>query len=375
MLVLSIFISTVYILLIIDLVRGFNRLPEFFPDDTTPQNKFSIIVPFRNEAKNLPVLLQSFSRLNYPIDKFEILMVNDDSSDDFHVVTDQFIAEYPDVQIAILNNQRNSDSPKKDAIKTAISKAKFEWILTTDADCEVPVNWLKIMDAFIDDHNVKMIVAPVVYKVENRFIQQFQNLDFLSLQGTTMGSFGLNKPFLCNGANLCYTKKAFQEVNGFEGNDNIASGDDVFLMEKMLRIFPKEVKYVKNFGAIVETISQPNLNSLIDQRVRWAAKIGSTNSIFGKLVGLTVFAANFYLILLLILALLQKISWQHIGLFYMVKLNVDFVLLFKTANFFKQQDSMRSYLMGSFIYPFFSVYIAFSSFFKGYQWKGRVFKK
>lgn len=372
---LTITILAIYIILIVDLIRGFNRLPEFIREESEPKNNFTIIVPFRNEAKNLPTLLKSFSRLNYPVNKFEILMVNDDSADDFIDIIDQFKVGNLNFQITIIDNKRKSASPKKDAIESAIAKAGYEWIVTTDADCEVPKNWLKNFDAFMQQNEVKMIVAPVIYTVENKFLQHFQNLDFMSLQGTTMAVFGLKRPFLCNGANLCYEKKAFTDVNGFEGNNEIASGDDVFLMEKMMDLYPSGVKYVKNFGSVVKTKPQPDLTLLLHQRIRWAAKMGSTKSWYGKIVGMIVFGVNLYWILLLFLALFKQISWQYMSLFFLVKLNVDFVLLFKTTKFFKQQESMKKYLYSSFLYPFFSVYVAGASFFKGYQWKGRVFKK
>lgn len=354
---------------------GFNRLPEFIPDQTSPMNSFTIIVPFRNETKNLPTLLQSIIQLDYPTDRFEVILVNDDSTDEYKNVVQEFLAENSDMQITVIQNNRKSLSPKKDAVKTAIAKAKFDWILTTDADCLVPKNWLQNFDSFIRNNDVKMIVAPVAYTIENKFFQHFQNLDFLSLQGTTIGSFGINKPFMCNGANLCYKKEAFLEVNGFEGNNHIASGDDVFLMEKILNKFPGGVKYLKNFESVVFTKSQPDLRSLIQQRIRWAAKMSSTKGLFGKIVGLIVLITNTYLVLLLLLYLTQQISWKYVGLFFLVKLNVDFVMLFKITEFFKQQDSMRRYLYSSFLYPFFSLYVAFLSFFKGYQWKGRAFKK
>jgi len=356
-------------------VWGFNRLPEFTPDQISAENSFSIIVPFRNEANNLPALLQSIIQLNYPTERFEVILVNDDSSDDYKTVIQNFLAENVYMQITVIQNSRESLSPKKDAVKTAVSKAKFDWIITTDADCLVPNYWLHNFDSFIRNNDVKMIIAPVAYTIENKFLQHFQNLDFLSLQGTTMGSFGINKPFMCNGANLCYKKEAFLQVNGFEGNGHIVSGDDVFLLEKMLDKFPNGVKYLKNFESVVFTKPQPNLKSLVQQRIRWAAKMGSTKSMFSKIVGLIVFIANAYLIFLLFLYLTHQISWKYVGLFFLIKLNVDFVLLFKTTEFFKQQDSMRRYLYSSFLYPFFSIYIAFLSFFKGFQWKGRTFKK
>ncbi len=375
MVFLTVFILTIYTILIIALVRGFNRLPEFNPEKTIPSNNFSIIIPFRNEAENLPALLKSFSQLDFPVDQFEILLVNDDSSDDYQSIIDEFIVENPDFQFTLFQNIRNSLSPKKDAIETAIAKARFEWIITTDADCIVPKKWLMNSDAFIQNNPVKMIVAPVAYTIENKFLDHFQNLDFISLQGTTIGSFGINHPFMCNGANLCYTKQAFKTVNGFEGNDEIASGDDVFLMEKILKAFPNQVQYLKNFESVVKTRPQPDLTSLLHQRIRWAAKMGSTNYLFGKIVGIIVFMANIYWILLLFLALFQQISWQYVGLFFLVKLNVDFVLLYSTTEFFREKESMRKYLYSSFIYPFFSVYVAVASLFKGYSWKGRTFKK
>jgi hypothetical protein len=64
-------------------------------------------------------------------------------------------------------------------------------------------------------------------------LHHFQQLDIASLQGATIGSFGINKGFMCNGANFVY-QILFQELNGFHGNDTIASGDDVFLLQKRL---------------------------------------------------------------------------------------------------------------------------------------------
>ena len=124
-------------------MRGFNRLPEFIPAKTQAQNNFTIIVAFRNEANNLPILLKSFSGLDFPVSKFEILLINDDSSDDYQKSIEQFIVENADIQIEVIQNTRKSASPKKDAIELAIEKAKNGWIVTTDADCEVPKKWLK----------------------------------------------------------------------------------------------------------------------------------------------------------------------------------------------------------------------------------------
>ena len=139
-------------------------------------------------------------------------------------------------------------------------------------------------DNFIQKNKPKTICAPVTYQVKNTLLEQFQLLDFISLIGTTIGAFGIKNPFLCNGANLCYSKKVFFEVKGFDGNNSISSGDDIFLLEKVLEMYPMDVHFLKSKKSIVSTKPEPTLNKLIQQRIRWASKTSATNNWFGKLV-------------------------------------------------------------------------------------------
>ena len=114
------------------------------------------------------------------------------------------------------------------------------------------------------------------------FLKGFQQLDFFSLQAATIGGFGAKIPFLCNGANLCYEKAAFRRVKGFTGNHKIASGDDIFLLEK----FDKEglkTAFLKGKAAIVSTLPQASVGELVDQRIRWAGKTSATQNKTGKL--------------------------------------------------------------------------------------------
>src|SRR5690554_2998749 len=215
------------------LVIGMKRIPEFIPaEKIKPKTRFSVVVPFRDEAKNLPLLLQTIEKLNYPSEMFEIIFVDDDSTDNSKKYIEEVIKTTA-FSIRIIQNKRTSNSPKKDAISEAIKNSNFEWIVTTDADCNLPKNRLKTFDTFIQKSNSVMVCGPVLYKSNGSFLEDFQQLDGLSLLAVTIGSFGLKNPLLCNGANLAYKKDAFFKVNGFSGNENIASGDDIFLLEKM----------------------------------------------------------------------------------------------------------------------------------------------
>ena len=374
MIVVLYIIIAIYCLTIIALIYGFTKVNSFDYLGLKPKTKFSIVVPFRNEAENLPILLDSFSKLNYPNDFFEVILVDDESEEVFSVQcsdpSDSELAKQYNVQI--IKNNRVSNSPKKDAISTAIQVVKNDWIITTDADCVVNENWLSALDNYIQLHNISMIAGAVSYKCENSFLHHFQQLDLASLQGATIGSFGIKKGFMCNGANFAYTKSFFQELNGFEGNDGISSGDDVFLLQKAIAKFPEKVHYLKSENNIVITKPLDYWKSLFYQRVRWASKTGSYQSGFGKGLGLVVFGGNLAWMLGVGCWVLGVIMFQNVVLLSLLKFIIDAVLIFK-ANHFLTKNKTHYLILGSLFYPFFSVIVALYSLLGKYEWKGRRF--
>ncbi|QBN18988.1 glycosyltransferase family 2 protein [Flavobacterium nackdongense] len=366
-------IMLLYCLSIIALIYGFTKVNSFDSLWLEPKTKFTIIVPFRNEAENLPSLLDSFSKLSYPMEFFEVILVDDDS--DYRL---QIADCRPDTQrtgeafqVSVIKNIRISNSPKKDAISTAIQLAKNDWIITTDADCVVTKNWLSTLDNYIQRHDVSMIAGAVTYDYENSFLHHFQQLDLASLQGATIGSFGIGKGFMCNGANFAYTKSFFQDLNGFEGNDKIASGDDVFLLQKAMAKCPAKVQYLKSENNIVITKPVNDWKSLFHQRVRWASKTSSYQSRFGIGLGLVVFGGNIGL-LFVVCCLLFGIGNIFLMCFLLLaKFSVDFVLIHKTNGFLKSKTQF--FVISSLLYPFFSVSVALYAAFGKYEWKGRRF--
>jgi len=367
-------IILIYALFIGVLTYGFKKIKYFESNDLPPKTNFSIIVPFRNEANNLPELLYSFSQLNYPTDKFEILFVNDNSEDNSVEIIKSFPAlSFP---FQIIENARISNSPKKDAISAAISLIQNEWILTTDADCYVHADWLRTLDAYIQTHNPQMIAGAVSFLCEESFLHQFQQLDLMSLQGATIGSFGIQRPFMCNGANLGYTKKLFQTLNGFNGNSQIASGDDVFLLQKAILSSEcgiAKVHYLKADENIVLTKPTANWKSLFYQRIRWASKTTSYKSGFGKTLAIIVFLGNLAVVISLVLTCFSLFSFWNWYLLLAVKIAVDFSILYQTGKFIKPK-TVKFFLLSNLCYPFFSVAVALYSLIGRYEWKGRKFK-
>lgn len=360
-------ILTIYVASIGLLIYGFSKVQQYKSKGLKPNTSFTIIVPFRNEAENLPNLLNSFSNLNYPTDLFEVILVDDSSAEKFQVSGFRF-------QVKIIDNIRISNSPKKDAITTAMQHVKTNWVITTDADCIVSENWLLTFDNYIQENNVSMLAGAVTYQCENSFLDHFQQLDLTSLQGATIGSFGLKKAFMCNGANFAYTKSLFENLNGFDGNEKIASGDDVFLLQKASNLFSDKVHYLKAEEAIVVTKPTENWKALFYQRVRWAAKTSSYQSNFGKVLGLIVFFGNLSIVIGFVLVCFGILRWEILILLLAFKFVIDFVLLLIT-NQFLTKKSIKSLILSSLFYPFFSSIVALYSLFGSYEWKERRFEK
>jgi len=364
------------------LLYGWKKIPEFSSENSPAEIRFSIIIPFRNEAENLPDLLISLSRINYPAAEFEIILVNDESGDNSVEIIEEFQHTHLGLNLKVLENQRTSNSPKKDAINTAIDSANFEYIITTDADCQVPGNWLKSYNDFILKTGKKLVAGPVVLNSlpaantnnkRRNILRNFEELDILSLQASTAGAFGIGKAFMCNGANLCYEKVAFLKVSGYAGNDNIASGDDVFLLQKFQQEKYK-IGFLKSKEVIVYTKPQLNFGDLVSQRIRWASKAPAYKSLFAKFTGISVLLMNLSLVIAVFLVFFQVLPYQPILIIFLVKFNLDFMLIYSSAKFFQRETVLRSYFWSSIFYPFFSTYVAVKSLFSDFSWKGRQFK-
>ncbi|TNJ45252.1 glycosyltransferase [Tamlana fucoidanivorans] len=374
MIIFCLSITLGYLALMGSLIYGFNRTKPFNPPEVQPKTKFSIVIPFRNEAQNLPQLIASIQGLNYPKELFELILVDDDSCDTSEGIINQLLQDSVLHWKTIANN-RQSKSPKKDAITTAISVAKNNWIITTDADCILPKYWLNSFDTYIQNTGVSCVIGPVTYLEQNTLLNRFQILDLLSLQGATMGAFGLKQPFLCNGANFAYKKTLFNAVEGFKNNDRIASGDDVFLLEKMAQNNQKNIGFLKNKAGIVRTNAESSLIGLINQRLRWASKTGAYTSVLGKGTALIVLFMNMLIIITFLLAVLSLFPLEMFCLTVLIKTTIDFILLYKTALFFNQKHVLKSYLWSLCVYPIFCSFIAITSLFSSYTWKERSFKK
>lgn len=353
---------------------GMQKLHFFKATKTPLKTSFSVIIPFRNEAKNLPFLIESFLKLSYNKEQLELLFV-DDESEDASVLVIENALKNSGMDYTILTNKRYSNSPKKDAISLAVKKSKYPWIVTTDADCKVPEGWLTLLDAFIQKKDPKMVCMPVLFEKDASLVKQFQFFDGLSLQVVSMAGFGNRKPLLSNGANLAYKKNVFFDVAGYIDNDQYTSGDDIFLMEKIRRLYPKKIKYLKNASATVTTQCVDNWKEVLQQRIRWASKTKYQKNTAVEILGSIILLSNITFLVCILGFFLFPLKAAIFLYFILLKIVLDSIIVWMSAKFFKLKLNVLFLVLSLLLYPFILIWVIAGSFFGDYQWKGRTFKK
>ena len=367
MIVFAYLVVILYLLMMLVFFIGVIKNKEYKPKKDLFTTSFTIIIPVKNDIENLIKLLQSINEINYNFLLLEVIVVDDFSDEEIYLPNYNF-------NVQVIKNIRTSSSPKKDAIENAIQLAKNNWIITTDADVIVPKNWLAILNDFILENVPQMVAMGVKYNTNNSFLHQFQHTEFLTLQAVTVGSFGCNLPFMCNGANFAYTKDFYRALNGFNKNNHIASGDDVFLLQKAVKTSPEKVLFLNNNETIVSTKTENSFKSLFYQRVRWASKSASYILSYAKTISIITFMANFSVIFLLIFSFFYKPYIQHFILLISIKIAIDYALLISIKTTYK--TNTKYYLISAILYPFFSCIVAiYAMIYKKYVWKGKVYSK
>jgi len=365
-------LSVYYVYIINRYLRGWQTLPYWkIPSNYKALTKLSILVPARNEEDNIVDCVQSILSQNYPSSLFEIIVIDDHSTDR----TPELVLGINSNQVRLLKladyvNEADTRSFKKKAIETAMKKATGQLIVTTDADCEMGPNWLLSIVSYYELNKPKFIAAPVNFYKEKSLLERFQSLDFMGMMCVT--GAGIHRRFMnmCNGANLAYEKQAFYDVNGFEGIDNIASGDDMLLMQKIAKKFPNDIGFVKNKEAVVYTTAKPTVRAFISQRIRWASKSTS----YEEWQVTFILAMVFFFCCSIVFSLLMIPFWgPWLFLFQlMVKIIMDFFFLNRMSIFFNRQELMKSFIPSLFLHIAYIVLIGIlANFVKEYQWKGR----
>ncbi|MBA4852245.1 glycosyltransferase [Emticicia sp. BO119] len=338
----------------------------------------SVIIPVRNEAENIINLLKDLARQSYPKDRFEVIVADDDSTDETLALVKNFqkVVSIELVINTILPDERNV-SPKKRAIESSIQLARGELIVTTDGDCRVGEEWLETIANFQTEKDAYLISAPVTFINDAKnwlksLWQQIQTVEFSSLIGSGACSVIMKKPNMCNGANLAYLKSVFYEVGGFSGNENLASGDDEFLMHKIATRFPDKVHFLKSQAVIVETQAHDSLKSFYYQRKRWASKWKYYDSFFTTVLAVFIFLANFSLIVTAVSFGFRQLDLTQLLIIFLLKFSAELLFLIFVLSFLGKKNLIWLIPFVQLMYPLYVTFFGLVTQGKNeYIWKGR----
>ena len=342
----------------------------------------SVIIAARNEEKNIGPCINSIMKQAYPADLFEVIIADDHSTDS----TAAIVTSYRQTNIRLImlsdfTGNENLNSYKKKAIETAISLAKGNLIVTTDADCMVQPDWLETIASYYENTGSVFIVAPVAYidslpsePIFKKLLKIFQSLDFMTLQGITGASVYKRIHGMCNGANLAYEKKAFQEVGGFKGIDNIASGDDMLLMHKIQKLYPDKIAYLKSTNVIVQTQPAATIKEFINQRIRWASKADRYPDIKITTVLFLVYFFNAWIIFMAVYSIFHLQSLYIFLLLLITKIIVELFFVYPITGFFKKRKLLWWFIPFQPFHLFYILVAGWLGKFGSYTWKERKVK-
>jgi cellulose synthase/poly-beta-1,6-N-acetylglucosamine synthase-like glycosyltransferase len=331
--------------------------------------RVSIIIPARNEEKNIGRLLNSLHNQDYPGSAFEIIVIDDDSIDR----TADIVRQFPGVRLVSLKED-GINAYKKRAIETGIAMASGEIVITTDADCEVPPHWLETVIACKLEMQAVFIAGPVVIQTNRSLLQLFQAMDFMVLQGITGAGVYRQQLTMCNGANLAYEKRVFDEVDGFQDVDHIASGDDMLLMYKVWKKYPGQVVYLKSKSAIVSTQPMFSWKDFFNQRIRWASKANHYNDkrIFPVL--LLVYLFNLSFLVLLVAGFFNAMYWIAFLSLWLGKTLVELPFFISISAFFDRKWMARLFILFQPLHILYTIIAGLFGQLGSYEWKGRRVK-
>ncbi len=365
-------VFAIYFVLVLLLIAGWQlavdkseRKPE-----TKKIYKISVIVPFRNESDNLSTILVGLTKQSYTKDSFEVILVDDHSSDNSNSIINLLLIEHANFKLLKLADSRNG---KKAALTFGIENAKGEIIVTTDADCSVSPDWLTTINESFSSEKLMMAIGAVRIAPSAYFFSQLQCMEFASLIGSGAATLSYGIPTMCNGANLAFRKTAFVEVEGYKGNMDIPSGDDEFLMRKIEKKFSKSISFIAKGSSIVTTQPHQSLLDFFHQRLRWASKWKHNESVPTKALAVFVFLFQFSYLLLPLFLVIGWIPIKMGAMLISTKLLLEFLFLYQVCIFLKLPWRWSPFFSLQFIYPIYVCCVGLFAQRNQFVWRGRSF--
>jgi len=313
------------------------------------KHSYSIVIPCRNEEHALPTLLHSLENIDYPEELFEVILIDDESSDNTAQIIQKFCENRSNYEAVHIANKSEEYKGKKYALKKGIEKAQFENLLFTDADCIVPSNWIDSFNKFVLE-DIGMVVG---YSPE-KGVSSFRRFSQIITADFYCATINLGVPFSNNGRNLYINKKAYERVEGFEKIKNFTCGEDKLLLNLI-----KGTQFKIIYNSDCKVYTHPQVNDHVNQQKRRYGQFSLSSPLY-KVVSL------FILLFFLYLPFHVIFNKDLLGLsIYYVSF-----LTFWICGLIKHREPFHVFdLLYILIYPYYLIYYSLLGMFSKWTWK------
>ncbi len=337
----------------------------------------AVVVAARNEADNLPRLIECLVNQDYPAEKLQICIVDDRSEDRTPDILTRAAKNHPNLKTIRINEMRPGWAPKKRAIDTGIRNTTGELILLTDADCIPPPTWIKTMVAFYEP-TTALVAGYSPYRFPAgvpRLLQGMMALDNFSLAAISAASTGLGRPLTVTGTNLSYPRKIYNAIGGLQPIAKWISGDDDLFMQEIAKRRLGKFSYALTPSAFVPAAGPKNWRKFWHQRIRYASK--SRHYPLLMILGLVaVYGFNTFILIGSLSLLFFSSSTGFLALMlWLTKATGEYYFLRKAAIIFKEKALLKYFLPAQLIHPLYIIVFGLLGIFLRFQWKGKKYEK
>lgn len=332
-------------------------------------SRVSLVIPFRNEGKNLGGLVQDLLAQDYPAGLFQVIFVDDHSNDGSMGVLESLIANRAGFSCLSLPENKHG---KKAALGFGIERVENDWIIQIDADCRIGERFIASHMIHLKNHPSDLVAGLVTTNNNShRFMETFERMDLLSLSGVGAASFFYKRPMMCSGANLAFSKVLYNQTRLYDPSESVASGDDMFLMIGARKL-GKSLSYNVETESVVHTTPVHKLSSYLNQRVRWGTKTPYYRQWDIQFLAMLVVLTNLAVLIYPVWALAFSGTWPWLLGIWVAKIIVDGSLIFRMARFTKQKLPLKWFLLASVVYYPIFLMILIRSLSGQSAWKERI---
>lgn len=363
-------LATFYFIIILYFFTGIFRIPAERPASTSSSLTVTVLVPARNEEKNIIRCLESLWQQSYPRNRYNVIVIDDHSTDKTAELVETCIRNKANFELLRHKKDPVRSTFKKEALNFALEKVDSDIVMTIDADSVALPNWIEKMVAYYDS-NTGMVAGLVTFLHEGEWgaFQKLQTLEFAGIVFCGVGAAGHNNPLICNGSNLSYRLQTFKEAGGYRGNEFLPSGDDDLLLQNIHNKTAWKIKYSLDPDTINYTLPLAGFSDFINQRARWASKSIHYPKWWLFLVLLAIYLYYASLILLLPAAVFGLFSWTVYISGLLLKMIPEALIISRALSVLQRSQLGKYFVVAQPLQIIYVLIVGFLGFFKKFNWK------